>query len=136
MNIDGTLLNPEKRWGGIMRKLDATNFEQSNIEYIQFWLLNPFLDEEVDNKEGGDLYFNLGEVSEDILKDGYKSYETDCLLMATIHTSRRLCGVRCQTRHRSLMPSTMLRALVSCKTWALTDCQPRKRKISLHIANM
>ena len=75
MNIDGTLLNPEKRWGGIMRKLDATNFEQSNIEYIQFWLLNPFLDEEVDNKEGGDLYFNLGEVSEDILKDGYKSYE-------------------------------------------------------------
>ena len=75
MNADGTLMNPEKRWGGIMRKLDATNFEQSNIEYIQFWLLNPFLDENVDNKEGGDLYFNLGEVSEDILKDGLKSYE-------------------------------------------------------------
>ena len=75
INPDGTLQNPEKRWGGIMRKLDATNFEQSNIEYIQFWMLNPFLDETVDNKEGGDLYFNLGEVSEDILKDGYKSYE-------------------------------------------------------------
>ncbi|MGM9803209.1 MAG: cell surface protein SprA [Muribaculaceae bacterium] len=75
INADGTLMNPEKRWGGIMRKLDATNFEQSNIEYIQFWMLNPFLDETADNKEGGDLYFNLGEVSEDILKDGYKSYE-------------------------------------------------------------
>ncbi|MDE6121144.1 MAG: cell surface protein SprA, partial [Muribaculaceae bacterium] len=76
-NIDenGALLHPEKRWGGIMRKMDNTNFEQSNIEYIQFWLLNPFLDPENPNYEGGDLYFNLGEISEDILKDGLKSYE-------------------------------------------------------------
>ena len=76
-NIDdkGSLLNPEKRWGGIMRKIDNTNFEQSNIEYVQFWLLNPFLDPENPNLEGGDLYFNFGEVSEDILKDGLKSYE-------------------------------------------------------------
>ncbi|MCM1477841.1 MAG: cell surface protein SprA, partial [Bacteroides sp.] len=76
-NIDeqGNLLQPEKRWGGIMRRLDNTNFEQSNIEYVQFWLLNPFLDPENPNYEGGDLYFNFGEVSEDILKDGLKSYE-------------------------------------------------------------
>ncbi len=71
----GNLLHPEKRWGGIMRRLDNTNFEQSNIEYIQFWMMNPFLDPENPNYEGGDLYFNLGEVSEDILKDGLKSYE-------------------------------------------------------------
>lgn len=75
MGSDGYLLNPEKRWGGIMRKLDNTNFENSNIEYIQFWMLDPFLDENNKNRDGGDLYFNLGEVSEDILKDGYKSYE-------------------------------------------------------------
>ena len=76
-NLDpsGNLLYPEKRWGGIMRKLDNTNFEQSNIEYIQFWMLDPFLDQNADNREGGDLYFNLGEMSEDILKDGLKSYE-------------------------------------------------------------
>jgi cell surface protein SprA len=76
-NIDdeGNLLNPEKRWGGIMRKMDNTNFEQSNIEYIQFWLLNPFLDPDNHNQDGGDLYFNLGEISEDVLKDGLKSYE-------------------------------------------------------------
>ena len=76
-NIDteGNLLNPEKRWGGIMRKLDNTNFEQSNVEYIQFWLLDPFLDADNPNYEGGDFYINLGEVSEDILKDGLKSYE-------------------------------------------------------------
>ena len=72
---DGYLLNPEDRWGGIMRKIDNTNFEQSNIEYIQFWMLDPFMDEELDNRDGGYLYFNLGEVSEDILKDGLKSYE-------------------------------------------------------------
>jgi cell surface protein SprA len=76
-NIDeeGNLLNPESRWGGIMRKLDTTNFEQSNIEYVQFWLMNPFLDPDNPNYDGGDLYFNFGEISEDILKDGLKSYE-------------------------------------------------------------
>lgn len=76
-NIDeqGNLLFPEKRWGGIMRRLDNTNFEQSNIEYVQFWMMNPFLDPENPNYDGGDLYFNFGEMSEDILKDGLKSYE-------------------------------------------------------------
>lgn len=72
---EGNLLNPEKRWGGIMRKMENTNFEQANIEYVQFWLLNPFLDPDNPNYEGGDLYFNFGEISEDILKDGLKSYE-------------------------------------------------------------
>ena len=72
---EGKLINPEKRWGGIMRRLDNTNFEQSNIEYVQFWMMSPFLDPEADNLEGGDLYLNFGEISEDILKDGLKSYE-------------------------------------------------------------
>ena len=77
VNIDdqGNLMQPEKRWGGIMRKLDNTNFEQANIEYVQFWLMNPFLDPDNPNTEGGDFYLNFGEVSEDILKDGLKSYE-------------------------------------------------------------
>ena len=76
-NIDenGHLLYPEKRWGGIMRKIDNPNFENSNVEYLQFWLLDPFLDPDNPNTEGGDLYFNFGEISEDILKDGMKSYE-------------------------------------------------------------
>ena len=75
IDSDGNLLNPERRWGGIMRKMDNTNFEQSNIEYVQFWLMNPFMDEKNPNLDGGDLYFNFGEISEDILKDGLKSYE-------------------------------------------------------------
>ncbi|MBQ6080337.1 MAG: cell surface protein SprA [Muribaculaceae bacterium] len=75
LDSEGYFSNPERRWGGIMRKIDNTNFEQSNIEYIQFWMLDPFMDPELGNEEGGYLYFNLGEVSEDILKDGQKSYE-------------------------------------------------------------
>lgn len=75
IDSDGMLLSPEKRWGGIMRKLDNPNFESSNVEYIQFWLLDPFLDKDAPANPGGDLYFNFGEISEDILKDGMKSYE-------------------------------------------------------------
>lgn len=74
---DGYLTKPEERWGGIMRKIDNgnINFEQSNIEYIQFWMLDPFMDPDLGNEDGGQLYINLGEISEDILKDGLKSYE-------------------------------------------------------------
>jgi len=73
IHTDGKLKNPDKRWGGIMRKLDNTNFENSNIEYIEFWLMDPFINNQ--DHKGGNLYFNLGEISEDVLKDGYKFYE-------------------------------------------------------------
>lgn len=75
IDSEGNLLNPENRWGGIMRKMDNTDFETSNIETIRFWMMDPFLDPENPNYEGGDLYINLGEISEDILKDGMKSFE-------------------------------------------------------------
>ena len=79
LNYDGTLPSPERHWGGMMRKLDTSDFETANIEYIEFWLLDPFIysNEEPDaNDYGGDLYINLGEVSEDILHDGRKFYES------------------------------------------------------------
>lgn len=77
INSEGELLNPEKRWGGISRKLDNTNFESANIEYIEFWLLDPFIKNDTAKVKntGGDLYFNLGEIAEDILRDGKKFYE-------------------------------------------------------------
>ena len=90
-NVDATgkFTNPEERWGGITRALNTTNFEQSNVEYIQFWLMDPYDHYSITNEEGlpaginpadpsnqvGDLYFNLGNISEDILKDGRKMYE-------------------------------------------------------------
>ncbi len=79
MNADGTLTNPAQRWGGMMRRLETTDFEQANIEYIEFWLLDPFI---YTRKNGtakshsGELYINLGEVSEDVLRDGKKFYES------------------------------------------------------------
>ena len=73
---DGSLKNPENRWGGMMRKLDTSDFEAANVEYIEFWLLDPFIYENQGTaRRGGDLYINLGEVSEDILKDGKKFFE-------------------------------------------------------------
>ncbi len=75
VNADGTLSNPESRWGGIMRKVETTDFEAANIEYIEFWVMDPFINDDLKQNEGGDLYFNLGDISEDILKDSRKSFE-------------------------------------------------------------
>lgn len=71
---DGELRNPESRWAGIMRDVSVTNFEEQNIEFIQFWMLNPFVGMD-DPPPGGDLYINLGSVSEDILRDGVQAIE-------------------------------------------------------------
>ena len=78
-NSDGTLMNPGQKWGGMMRRLETTDFEQANIEYVEFWLLDPFIYTRKDGtaaRHSGELYLNLGEVSEDILRDGKKFYES------------------------------------------------------------
>ncbi len=73
LNEDGSLRDPKTRWGGIMRKFDNTDFESSNYEYIEFWMMDPFIDNP--DHTGGKLYFNLGDISEDILRDGRKFFE-------------------------------------------------------------
>ncbi|MBR6201964.1 MAG: cell surface protein SprA, partial [Bacteroidaceae bacterium] len=70
------LNNPQKRWGGMMRKLDTSDFETSNIQYIEFWMLDPFIYTKDDRRYGGDFYIDLGDISEDVLKDGKKFYES------------------------------------------------------------
>ena len=76
VNKDGSLRAPETRWSGIMRKVETSDFEAANVEYIEFWLMDPFAEDTPGNlNPGGDLYFNLGDVSEDILRDGRKSFE-------------------------------------------------------------
>ena len=83
------LNNPETNWGGIMRPLTTNNFDQANVEYIQFWIMDPYQNYSLTSLEGlraginpndqtnqvGDLYINLGNISEDILKDNRKMYE-------------------------------------------------------------
>ena len=65
--------NPASSWAGITRQLTSTDFEQQNVEYIEFWLQDPF--QENPSNPGGKLVFNLGNISEDIIKDGRKMYE-------------------------------------------------------------
>ncbi len=78
----------QDNWGGIMRALTTNNFEQANVEYIQFWLMDPYENYSITEKEGltpgldpndlnnqGELFINLGNLSEDILRDSRKQYE-------------------------------------------------------------
>lgn len=68
--------NPKENFGGIMRAINSTNFEQGNVEYIQFWVLDPYVGNgATKTSNSGKIYFNLGEISEDVLKDGRKQYE-------------------------------------------------------------
>jgi cell surface protein SprA len=69
----GKLKNPRSRWAGIMRSIDQTDFETSNVEFIEFWVQDPFITKPTST--GGKLYLNLGTLSEDILKDGRRFYE-------------------------------------------------------------
>lgn len=69
----GKLLNPKQRWGGITRALDQVDFETGNVEFIEFWLQDPFLRNPASS--GGQLYFNLGNISEDVLRDGRRFFE-------------------------------------------------------------
>ncbi|MGI9532889.1 cell surface protein SprA [Lutimonas sp.] len=84
---DGKYINPEDRWAGVTRALTTTNFQQANIEYVQFWLMDPYENYSIQPEEGGpvspptlqdmqgELYFNFGNISEDILKDDRKMFE-------------------------------------------------------------
>jgi len=73
LETDGSLSDPETRWGGIMRAINTPDFEQNNIEFIQFWMMDPYHYDPT--HAGGDLYFNIGNISEDILRDGRKAFE-------------------------------------------------------------
>ena len=73
LDPSGKLTNARSRWGGIMRGIDQTDFETANIEFIEMWMLDPFI--KATNPAGGSLYFNLGNISEDVLKDSRRFFE-------------------------------------------------------------
>jgi len=70
---NGDLQNPRSRWGGLFRRIETNDFQALNIEYIELWVMDPNIYKP--NSLGGDIYFNIGNISEDILKDGRKSLE-------------------------------------------------------------
>ncbi len=84
----GLLRDPQSNWGGITTPiLSEVDFEKANIVYLEFWLMDPFLQSasglnkvldgrlNEPNVTGGQLYFNLGNVSEDVIRDRKMAFE-------------------------------------------------------------
>jgi cell surface protein SprA len=107
INSNGLFTDPENRWGGITRPLTTNNFDQANVEYIQFWIMDPYDNYSITAEEGlpaginpqdpanqvGDLYLNLGNISEDINKDNRKMYENGLPeLGGTTNTTETIWG--------------------------------------------
>lgn len=91
LNADGTLPSPRQNFGAVTRAVASDiDFDNANIENITFWMLDPFVNKAgVDgtvrgnpdqsqnrpNTTGGRLVFNLGDISEDVIKDGRYNFE-------------------------------------------------------------
>jgi cell surface protein SprA len=77
ITADNELKNPNTRWAGIMTRLSTNDFELSNVEYIDFWMLNPFMPKYDGSPitNSGKMYFQLGTFSEDIFKDSKQQFE-------------------------------------------------------------
>ncbi len=83
---EGYFQNPVTNWGGITRAITSdVDFDKNNIEYIEFWMMDPFLPGDngkvldgvmnTNNETGGELVFNLGSVSEDVIPDNRHGFE-------------------------------------------------------------
>jgi cell surface protein SprA len=88
LTLDGKLSqNPKDNWAGITTAIRTeVDFDKANIEYVEFWLLNPFIKGEYgkvlvdgrtgeNNVNGGKLIFQLGNISEDVAKDSKHFFE-------------------------------------------------------------
>ncbi len=85
----GELKFPDKNWGGVSRAItNDIDFDNANIQYIEFWMMSPYMDPVTtgvpttdingvpfDQNNTGMLYFNLGDISEDVMKNGRHDYE-------------------------------------------------------------
>lgn len=94
VDANGNLTNPENNWGGVTRPITTDNdFENRNVQFLEFWMLDPFLIDPITGQAainevlpaeyqgldvsdlGGEMYFNIGEVSEDFMQDGSFAFE-------------------------------------------------------------
>lgn len=87
LDNNGFLTTPENNWAGITNAIETeVDFDKANIEYVEFWLLDPFIQSQYgtiddgitppkSNNSGGKLVFQLGSISEDIIRDGRHAFE-------------------------------------------------------------
>ncbi|WP_288374032.1 cell surface protein SprA [uncultured Chryseobacterium sp.] len=73
-NVNPSTEQAQSRWAGIMRSISVPNFVTSNIEYVEFWMMDPYADGKTLGTDPK-LLLHLGNVSEDVLKDGKMQYE-------------------------------------------------------------
>lgn len=73
-NVNPVTEQAQSRWAGIMRSISVPNFVSSNIEYVEFWMMDPYADGKTLGTDPK-LLLHLGNVSEDVLKDGKMQYE-------------------------------------------------------------
>lgn len=73
-NVNPLTEQAQSRWAGIMRSISVPNFVTSNIEYVEFWMMDPYADGKTLGTDPK-LLLHLGNVSEDVLKDGKMQYE-------------------------------------------------------------
>ncbi|MFN0204114.1 MAG: cell surface protein SprA, partial [Bacteroidia bacterium] len=75
VGADGRFLFPEENWAGVMADIKMnTDFEAANVEFIEFWMMDPFMDGFASHT-GGQMYLNIGNISEDVLPDNLQSFE-------------------------------------------------------------
>ena len=79
--------DPTTNWAGITTAIRTeVDFDKANIEYVEFWMMNPFLPGEFgkvlvdgrngeNNTTGGRLIFQLGSISEDVARDSKHAFE-------------------------------------------------------------
>lgn len=72
LNKDGTFVDPKSNWGGIQRRIETNDFQAANIDYMEMWFMSPWM---YNPNIKGTMYINLGQISEDVLKDRSKSFE-------------------------------------------------------------
>ncbi len=93
LGVDGKLPDPKSNWGGMVSSVRTeVDFDKANIEYLEFWLMDPFInlsnntpgnrdgmiydgEEWIENNTGGELVFNLGSINEDVMQDGRHAFE-------------------------------------------------------------
>ncbi|MBL7919619.1 MAG: cell surface protein SprA [Bacteroidia bacterium] len=116
INLDGSLKNPANRWGGMMRRLETNDFQAANIEYIQFWMMDPFNEDYKSDTDprfdatklpSGDMYINLGNISEDIVKDGRMVYENGIPGPSSFSSNLPIDSINLNLANIPLIPPTV-----------------------------
>ncbi len=90
LDNDGNLNDPAGNWGGIQRRIETNDFEAANIDYLEMWVMSPFM---YDPSIKGTLYINLGQISEDVIKDRAKSFENGLPTDPNIPNQTRSTGI-------------------------------------------